>query len=160
MSHLFHCHEENGPWPQEAHGDLSEGLWVLLNGCTKTTTKKTTLFSEINVLHSACLCINIKMLPRIRFHIGNICQTYSIKVSTASGSLSTELKFPPQFIVLTAVLLDTSLTGAHCTLSGAFTAILLISRQKNNNLGLVISDFPHTVYNMLLLAYLGLQVNC
>lgn len=119
--------------------------------------KKTTLCSQrFNVLCSACLCINIKMLFRIRFHIGNICQTYSIKVSTASGSLSTELKFPPWFIVLTAVLLDTSLTGAHCTLSGAFTAILLISRQKNNNPGPVISVFPLTVYNMLLLNLPGL----
>lgn len=45
--------------------------------------EKNTLFSEINVLHSACLCINIKMLFKIRFNIGNICQMYSIKVSTA-----------------------------------------------------------------------------
>lgn len=36
MSHLFHCHKENSPWPQEAHGDLPEGLWVFLNGCNKT----------------------------------------------------------------------------------------------------------------------------
>lgn len=66
-------------------------------------------------------------------------------------ALSTELKFPPWFIVLTVVLLDTCLTGAHCTLSGAFTAILLISRQKNNNPGPVNSVFPFTVYSMLLL---------
>lgn len=59
--------------------------------------------------------------------------------------------FLPWFIVLTAVLLDTSFPGAHCTLSDAFTAILLISRQKNNNTGPIISIFPLTVYNMLLL---------
>lgn len=82
MSHLFHCHKKNSPWPQEAHGDLPEGLWVFLNGSTKTK-KKPTLFSEIDVVHSACLCLNIKMLFKIRFHTGNICQMYSIKVSPA-----------------------------------------------------------------------------
>lgn len=87
----------------------------------------------------------------MRFHIGNICQMYTIKVSTALSSLSTEPKFPPWVIVLTAVLLDTSLPGARCTLSGAFTAVLLISKLKNNNPGPVISVFPLTVYNMLLL---------
>lgn len=82
MSHLFHCHQKNSPWPQEAHGDLPEGLWVFLNGSTKMK-KKATLFSEINVLHSVCLCMNIKMLLRVRFHISNIHQMYSIEVSTA-----------------------------------------------------------------------------
>lgn len=83
MSHLFHCHKKNSPWPQEAHGDLPEGLWVFL-------------------------------------------------------------KFPPWFIVLTGVM-------RYLSLSGAFTAILLISRQKNNNPGPVISVSPLTVYSTLLL---------
>lgn len=60
MSHLFHCHKENSPWPQEAHGDLPEGLWVFLNGCNKTLKL---LCSEINVLYSLYVYINIYLKP-------------------------------------------------------------------------------------------------
>jgi len=29
MSHLLHRHQENNPRPQETHGDLPEGQWVI-----------------------------------------------------------------------------------------------------------------------------------
>lgn len=57
MSHLFHCHEENSPWPQEAHGDLPEGLCVFLNGCNKTLK----LLCSQKVL-SFILCISTLIL--------------------------------------------------------------------------------------------------
>lgn len=65
MSHLLHCHKENTPWPQEAHGDLPEGLSMFLN--------PKLLCSQIFM--SFILCASALILTcyiKTSLHIGNI----------------------------------------------------------------------------------------